>query len=592
MSLLLDALKKAEEAKRRKREAELAGEAAPAAETQAAPAGTDAAFPALELEPDAPPAEQSAAPATSPDAPSGTVGGDTRAPLEFAPSAAEPAPPAHVTEMPPPVLTLPPLELPGAPRVDAAPSAPTDDTVLALHLLPPPPPAPPATTDLPSPELTLPPLSAPAAPAEAKETTRLEVTAADRFSGRTGRFGSSGAEAPHEPSAEPSTDVQLPPLASPVTAARAERAPVPAPSPAAPPPLSAEGARTLFAAKQPEAGKRLAPRTRAALLLAPLLLIGMAAGAYLWWQLSQVPSGIGAPGLAVNTPPASPAPPANPAVTNPGANPAANPPSPSPAEATPPAAAAAPPVATATPAPPISQPQTAVATPREAPPAPPPLPVQPKKGDRARVVEVPTQLAAEDVHFTRNSTPPSVAPNVSQGYQAYQQGNYDAAASAYRRQLALDPNNRDALLGLAAVALQQRRPDEARAYYQQVLALDPKDEIAAAALTSLGADTNPEQTEAQLKRSYASQPSPEVATALGGLLARQQRWSEAQDYYFKAYSAAPDEPDNAYNLAVSLDALGQGKLARGYYERALSARKPGTFKRDEVRRRMMELSGS
>ena len=60
---------------------------------------------------------------------------------------------------------------------------------------------------------------------------------------------------------------------------------------------------------------------------------------------------------------------------------------------------------------------------------------------------------------------------------------------------------------------------------------------------------------------------------LGNQFAQQGRWAEAQQEYFKAFTAEPDNPDFAYNLAVSLDHLRQPKLALEYYTRALALAK-------------------
>src|SRR5262249_43234264 len=57
---------------------------------------------------------------------------------------------------------------------------------------------------------------------------------------------------------------------------------------------------------------------------------------------------------------------------------------------------------------------------------------------------------------------------------------------------------------------------------------------------------------------------------LGNQLAQQGRWAEAQQAYFKAMAADPDNPDFAFNLAVSLDHLRQSKLAADYYRRAIA----------------------
>jgi Flp pilus assembly protein TadD len=142
--------------------------------------------------------------------------------------------------------------------------------------------------------------------------------------------------------------------------------------------------------------------------------------------------------------------------------------------------------------------------------------------------------------------------------------------------------------------MQNKRTDEARAYYQRVLSLDPNDPTATAAMATFSAETDSAGAESRLIRAYQADPSAETASALGSLFAHQQRWREAQDYYFRAYSASPDEPDYAFNLAVSLDALGQRALAADYYSRALSmgANRAANFDQEAAKRRLSELKGS
>ena len=57
--------------------------------------------------------------------------------------------------------------------------------------------------------------------------------------------------------------------------------------------------------------------------------------------------------------------------------------------------------------------------------------------------------------------------------------------------------------------------------------------------------------------------------ALGNLFARQGRWPEAQQSYFRAFSAMPENADYAFNLGVGLDRMNQPRLAQTYYRRAL-----------------------
>jgi Flp pilus assembly protein TadD len=78
------------------------------------------------------------------------------------------------------------------------------------------------------------------------------------------------------------------------------------------------------------------------------------------------------------------------------------------------------------------------------------------------------------------------------------------------------------------------------------------------------------------------------------LYARQGRWPEAQQSYFRAFSTAPTNPDYAFNLAVGLDRLNQGRLAQSYYQRALALAQtaPAGFDPNAVRKRLQELGAS
>ena len=49
----------------------------------------------------------------------------------------------------------------------------------------------------------------------------------------------------------------------------------------------------------------------------------------------------------------------------------------------------------------------------------------------------------------------------------------------------------------------------------------------------------------------------------------QQRWIEAQSAYFTALQYKPDDPNYAYNLAVSLEHMQKPQTAVTFYRRAL-----------------------
>ena len=98
--------------------------------------------------------------------------------------------------------------------------------------------------------------------------------------------------------------------------------------------------------------------------------------------------------------------------------------------------------------------------------------------------------------------------------------------------------------------------------------------------------------ESRIKNRLASQPdAAALHFALGNNYAAGARWAEAQQAYFDAHRLDAQNPDYAYNLAISLDHLNQDRQALIYYERALTlgSLRASQFKPNEVRDRVQEL---
>jgi tetratricopeptide (TPR) repeat protein len=303
--------------------------------------------------------------------------------------------------------------------------------------------------------------------------------------------------------------------------------------------------------KKPGRNRMLPVAVTAALLL-------LAAGAFLYWQYPQLASVLGQGG-------SHPAPIAPPPVTA-----AIAPVEPSPLlmpQAPPPPM----PTAVETVASDMSR-----ADLRQAPPSPAP------------VVE---QAPKEAITIRRGTQKDRVAPALDRGYSAFMAGNDSLAQQEYANILQQDGNNRDALLGMAAIAAKRGHWDEALKTYLRLQELDPRDAAAQAGLLSLTAgQADPVQSESRVKTLLAQQPDAHfLHFALGNLYAGQSRWAEAQQAFFRAYQKAPNNPDYLYNLAISLDHLNQGKLALEYYQRALSRTGPANFDKVAAQNRAKEL---
>jgi Tfp pilus assembly protein PilF len=177
--------------------------------------------------------------------------------------------------------------------------------------------------------------------------------------------------------------------------------------------------------------------------------------------------------------------------------------------------------------------------------------------------------AAPTIKVTR--VEPRLDPRLERAWEALAAGDLALAKEEYLRVLAASPLDRDALLGLATIDVRTQDYASAEERYFKVLELNPRDPYAQAGIIALRGQTDPVLSESRLKNLLAQQPEATfLSFALGNQYALQGRWHDAQSAYFKAFSADPEHPDYAYNLAVSLDHLRQPKLALEYYQRSLA----------------------
>ncbi len=336
-------------------------------------------------------------------------------------------------------------------------------------------------------------------------------------------------------------------------------------------PQDRSSAQNLFAAKQVD---QPPPRKTFALAIGALTVLSVCAiGGYFWWQLQ--------PKSAVIASRAPPPPQAPAAASSPAqAGPAVVPASVAPAVPEPPMVAsqqsAAGRVARAVPD--KAEESVAVAT-------------KPRTPAR-RAVSAPTAPAEAEspVHVTK--APLKVNPSLIRGFDAFNRGDLAVAKVEYERAQKADPRNTDALHGLAAIAVREGRAEQAEMLYRQITEADPQDTVALSALINSRAQMDPVAAESRLKTLSAAQP--ELAApqfSLGNLYARHGRWNDAQQAYFRAYSAESDNPDILYNLAISLEHLRQNKLAAQYYALAIAAAqtRPAGFDKAQAAARLQSL---
>ncbi|WP_217126987.1 tetratricopeptide repeat protein [Hydrogenophilus thiooxidans] len=197
-----------------------------------------------------------------------------------------------------------------------------------------------------------------------------------------------------------------------------------------------------------------------------------------------------------------------------------------------------------------------------------PQPTAPNPDETTTTPLLPADARIEIVR----SRPAAGERRLTAAYAALDEHRWADAERSLRELSRTDPDNPAILLGLAVAAAGQNRLDEARAWYHALLRVQPDHPAALAALVELEPASDLVGLESRIRTVLANHPDDAALhRALGLILAQQQRWAEAQVQFFEAYRLTPDDPVTLYNLAVSLDQLGERKTALQYYEQALAS---------------------
>ncbi|NOY62574.1 MAG: tetratricopeptide repeat protein [Gammaproteobacteria bacterium] len=180
-------------------------------------------------------------------------------------------------------------------------------------------------------------------------------------------------------------------------------------------------------------------------------------------------------------------------------------------------------------------------------------------------------------------------------YQAFRSGDSETSKSRYQSVLNIKPRSRNALLGLAALAVRGAHFDRAKFYYMRLLEIDATDHLALAGIANLIGQSDPIRAESELKVLLKRNPQAGYLNfSLGNVYVNQSRWVDARDAYLKALRSDFLNADYAFNLAVSYERLAERQQALRYYQRALDNARTGDsgFSLDMVRQRIELLSKS
>jgi len=203
-------------------------------------------------------------------------------------------------------------------------------------------------------------------------------------------------------------------------------------------------------------------------------------------------------------------------------------------------------------------------------------------------------VAASAFSIQRTNIADPVGETLESAWLSYESGQYGNAKKSYEEVLLLEKNNRDAMLGLAAIAVLNKNNTEARVIYASLLELDPRDPIATAAIASLRSNAGSlDSDESYLLSMLQKNPdAPHLNFSLANIYAQKNKWDSAQQYYFNAWQKDSENADYIFNLAVSMDQLNKKQQAVRFYKDSLlkAKNKQIHFSRETVQKRINELS--
>ncbi len=201
----------------------------------------------------------------------------------------------------------------------------------------------------------------------------------------------------------------------------------------------------------------------------------------------------------------------------------------------------------------------------------------------------------KSVTISRSNTVDKTYQLLLEAYNDLNDGKLNAASEKYERVLQQSEENRDALLGLAAISVRNNNINSAQDYYSRLLRKNKHDSVALAGLVDIVGKMDPLAAESELKTLLSRESGAAyLHFALGNVYVTQQRWADAEASYFIASNIDKGSADYAYNLAVSLDMLGESNQAAQYYKKALALSKDGRslFDPQVVTDRLLSLQNS
>lgn len=161
---------------------------------------------------------------------------------------------------------------------------------------------------------------------------------------------------------------------------------------------------------------------------------------------------------------------------------------------------------------------------------------------------------------------------LNRAYNTLMAGDSEQAIEIYKNVLNADPENQDALFGVAALYHRQGQLDKARPYYARLLKLNPQHKEGLNNFLALISDEAPEEALAELERLGQRNPEYSPIPAQQAIVLKKLGYlDQARDQMLHAIELSPDSLTYKYNLAVILDQMGDVTNASGLYRLLIDA---------------------
>lgn len=165
---------------------------------------------------------------------------------------------------------------------------------------------------------------------------------------------------------------------------------------------------------------------------------------------------------------------------------------------------------------------------------------------------------------------------LNRAYDALMAGNAEESVRIYRDILSVEPQNEEALFGLAATFHRLGATDKARPLYVKLLQVNPTHREALNNYLSIAGDEAPEEALLELEQLRLRNPnfSP-IPAQMGLLYGKTGQFEQARTFMLTAIHLAPENLVYQYNLAVLLDQHGDYADASALYGALLKASQNG-----------------